>query len=94
MHAEESNATASLDDSEYPELGSAAIRNKTSAAENEHCVQSPTIRVLVPTEFNMEPQKSKFVRRFKRTEKICINLQEALQVNIGVEDQETVLEDF
>ena len=78
-HAGESNATVSLDDSEYPELGSAAIRNKTSAAEKKHCVQSPTIRVLVPTEFNMDTQKSKFVRRFKRTEKICINLQEALQ---------------
>ncbi|KZC12447.1 PREDICTED: uncharacterized protein LOC107190513 [Dufourea novaeangliae] len=74
-NTEENNRTISLDNVEYPELGSAIVKNKNSVAMNRYISPNPTITVLVP-ELNLAPKKLKNMRRFKRAEKIYINLEE------------------
>ncbi|XP_033341025.2 uncharacterized protein LOC117229008 [Megalopta genalis] len=75
---EEPSDTVSLNSAEYPELSTAVVKSKNTVAVNRYCLPSPTITVLVP-ELDMEPRKSKNIRRFKRPDKIYVNLQEALE---------------
>ncbi|XP_078032522.1 uncharacterized protein LOC144467542 [Augochlora pura] len=75
---EEPSDAVSLNSAEYPELSTAVVRSKNSIAVNRYCLPSPTITVFVP-ELDMEPRKSKNIRRFKRPDKIYVNLQEALE---------------
>ncbi|XP_076650331.1 uncharacterized protein LOC143357682 [Halictus rubicundus] len=77
-NTEETSDTVNLDSEEYPELSTAVVKSKNSVAVNRYCFQSPTITVLVP-ELDMEPRRSKNIRRFKRPDKIYVNLQEALE---------------
>ncbi|XP_076630371.1 uncharacterized protein LOC143346290 [Colletes latitarsis] len=65
-----------LDDSEYPELSSSIIGNKNCLTLKKQYLSKSTIEIFTPIQLNMEPKRPK---RFKRTDKICINLQEALQ---------------
>ncbi|XP_076296040.1 uncharacterized protein LOC143216653 [Lasioglossum baleicum] len=77
-NTEGTSNTVILDSIEYPELSTAVVKSKNSVAVNRYCLQSPTITVLVP-ELDMEPRRSKNIRRFKRPDKIYVNLQEALE---------------
>ncbi|XP_031847314.2 uncharacterized protein LOC116433400 isoform X1 [Nomia melanderi] len=75
---EESNNVQSLDSSEYPELNSTVVKSKNAVAVNRYCLQNPTITVIVP-ELSIEPKRSRNIRRFRRPDKIYVNLQEALE---------------
>lgn len=74
----ESDKITNLDELEYPELGEASTRNRNSV-EPRNCLSNPNIKIIVPMESNTEPKQLKIVKRHRRTDKICINLQEALQ---------------
>ncbi|XP_076394713.1 uncharacterized protein LOC100880499 isoform X2 [Megachile rotundata] len=75
----ESDRIINLDELEYPELGEASTRSRNSIVPKKYCLSNPYIKIIVPMESNAEPKQSKTVKRYRRTDKICINLQEALQ---------------
>lgn len=79
----ENDRILNLNNFEYPELGDRYIKNKKSIIPREVCLStSNNIQILLPMEeTSMEPKRSKFLRRYKKSNKICINLQEALQVH-------------
>lgn len=80
----EDDRILNLNNFEYPELGDRYIKSKKSVISREVCLStSNNIQILLPMEeTSMEPKRSKFLRRYKKSNKICINLQEALQVVI------------
>lgn len=77
----ENDRMLNLNNFEYPELGDRYIKGKKSIIPREVCLStSNNIQILLPMEeTSMEPKRSKFLRRYKKSNKICINLQEALQ---------------
>lgn len=75
----ENSRPVALDDFEYPELGDATVKSKNCVALREHRLPSPTLETLVPIQLDVESKTSKSLKRYKRSDRICINLQEALQ---------------
>ncbi|CAK9824575.1 Selenocysteine insertion sequence-binding protein 2-like [Anthophora retusa] len=73
------NRIVSLDNMEYPQLGGTIVKNRSSVLPREECLPSCSVQTLVPLQTNMESKRSKTLKRYKRPDKICINLQEALQ---------------
>ncbi|XP_017792929.1 PREDICTED: uncharacterized protein LOC108574797 [Habropoda laboriosa] len=73
------NRIVSLDTLEYPELGDTIVRSRNSVLPKEECLPSCSVQTLVPVQTNIEPKRSKTLKRYKRSDRICINLQEALQ---------------
>nr|XP_012145814.1 PREDICTED: uncharacterized protein LOC100880499 isoform X2 [Megachile rotundata] len=73
--------------SQWPELDQKnqakhSVRKKDlSLRESDRIINLDELEYpeLVPMESNAEPKQSKTVKRYRRTDKICINLQEALQ---------------
>ncbi|XP_076241689.1 uncharacterized protein LOC143183832 [Calliopsis andreniformis] len=84
MNTEENNETIVLDDFEYPKLNDITARHKYSIIAKKNQLRTPILRVLIPTHTTMEPKKSRALRKFRRTDKICINLQEALQNTVCI----------
>lgn len=77
------NRAASLDHSEYPELGSALVKSKNFVVPRDHCLSRPnSVQIVLPMQTSMESKRSKSLKRYKKSDKICINLQEALQVTV------------
>lgn len=73
-----------LEDSEYPELNNTNVHNKNFVTFKKQCLPKPIIEDLsLVQSSSIEPKKSK---KFRRTDKICINLQEALQVSLNVKN--------
>lgn len=71
-----------MDDVEYPELGESSAKGRNTAVSRKYCLPNPDIKIIVPMEDNTESKQSKSLKRYRRTDKICINLQEALEVSI------------
>ncbi|XP_017764945.1 PREDICTED: uncharacterized protein LOC108554251 [Eufriesea mexicana] len=82
-NAKEGLNVVPLDNFEFPELGGTVVKNKNSIVPRDHCMSRPdNVQILVPMQTNMESKRSKCIKRYKRSDKICINLQEALQNTI------------
>ncbi|XP_034179153.2 uncharacterized protein LOC117603785 [Osmia lignaria lignaria] len=75
----ENDKIINLDDVEYPELGETSAKGRNSVVSRKYCLPNPDIKIIVPMEDNAESKHSKSLKRYKRTDKICINLQEALE---------------
>ncbi|KAK1122809.1 hypothetical protein K0M31_009251 [Melipona bicolor] len=83
VNVSEDNRFVNLDDLEYPELGGTVVKNKNPVIQKEHCLSRPnSVEVLLPMQTNMEPKRSKSLKRYKKSDRISINLQEALQNTI------------
>ncbi|XP_060824823.1 uncharacterized protein LOC132911843 [Bombus pascuorum] len=77
------NRASSLDDSEYPELGSALVKSKNFVVPRDHCLSRPnSLQIALPMQTSMESKRSKSLKRYTKSDKICINIQEALQNTI------------
>lgn len=80
VNIDDNRTTLILDNFEYPELScNTPVKNK-SLVPRGHFLSSPSVQILVPVQTSMEPNKSKSLKRYKRSDRICINLQEALEV--------------
>ncbi|KAF3429237.1 hypothetical protein E2986_00727 [Frieseomelitta varia] len=78
---EEDKKFLNLNDLEYPELNGTVVKNKNSVIQREECLLTPNIaRILLPMQTNTEPKRS--IKRYKKSDRISINLQEALQNTI------------
>ncbi|CAD1480615.1 unnamed protein product, partial [Heterotrigona itama] len=83
INISEDNRFVNLDDLEYPELSGTVVKNKNPVIQREHCLSRPnSVQILLPMQANMEPKRSKSLKRYKKSDRISINLQEALQNTI------------
>lgn len=67
-----------LDESEYPQLGESVNVNRHSASVDKSRIDTNK-NTSIPSKMIIEMRKSKPGKRCRRTDKICINLQEALE---------------
>ncbi|CAL7938580.1 unnamed protein product [Xylocopa violacea] len=76
---ENETATVTLDSYEYPELDSVTGNGRHSVRPRERCLPTRGVQILIPVRSDMESSGLKSSKRYKRSNRIRINLREALE---------------